>query len=183
MADYFTAEKTVQGGFTEDELKQDTPLFMQWDSRWGHVPYGDSNIGIAGCAPTCLSMVIFALTGNADATPDAIAAYSMENGHYVSGVGTAWSLITEAGKEYGVSISELGLDEDAMKRQLDYGGELILSMRPGDFTTTGHFIVIYDYDENGFFVNDPYSRARSSRQWTYKTLKGQIKNIWVGFAN
>lgn len=52
-------------------------------------------------------------------------------------------------------------------------------MRQGDFTTTGHYILLRGYDENGFFVNDPNRRQNSEKQWSYETLKGQIKNLWA----
>ena len=42
---------------TKKEKKETYPLLIQWDSRWGYIPYGSSNIGISGCGPTCLSMV------------------------------------------------------------------------------------------------------------------------------
>ncbi len=175
------SDGSVTGGFTEAELGMAHPLLMQYDGRWGYYPYGESNIGLAGCGPVCLSMVIFSLTGNEDATPDKLADYSMKNRHYVAGAGTAWSLMTAAPAAYGVSAKELGLDENAMKHLLDQGGMIICAMRPGDFTTTGHFIVIYGYDRDGFLVNDPNSRERSGKTWSFSTLKGQIKNLW-GFT-
>lgn len=178
VAGYPDAEKKATGGFSEEELEAESPLLLQWDSRWGYASYGDSNIGIAGCAPTCLSMVILSLTGNAEATPDALADYSMRNGHYVEGIGTAWTLLSDGAKEYELTVKELGLDEDEMKTCLNRGGLIICSMRPGDFTTTGHFIVLYDYDANGFYVHDPNSRIRSDRQWSFEDIKYQIKNIW-----
>lgn len=172
------SDGSVTGGFTKAELDTEHPLLIQWDDRWGYYPYGESNIGLAGCGPVCLSMVIVSLTRNEDATPDKLADYSMKNGHYVSGTGTAWALMTAAPAAYGVSAKELGLDENAMKRHLNQGGIIICAMRPGDFTTTGHFIVIYGCDEDGFLVNDPNSRERSSKTWSFSTLKGQIKNLW-----
>lgn len=172
------ADGSVKGGFTEAELGTAHPLFMQWDDRWGYYAYGESNIGLAGCGPTCLSMIIFSLTGNKEATPDKLADYSMKNGHYVSGAGTAWSLMTAAPAAYDVSAAELGLDESAMKQLLNQGGMIICAMRPGDFTTTGHFVVIYGYDRDGFLVNDPNSRERSGKSWPFSTLKSQIKNLW-----
>lgn len=178
VAGYPEAEKKADDGFSKEELEADNPLLLQWDRRWGYVPYGDSNIGIAGCAPTCLSMVILSLTGKSEATPDVLADYSMKNGHYVEGIGTAWTLMSEGAKEYGLTVKELGLDEDEMKVCLNRGGLIICSMRPGDFTASGHFIVIYDYDANGFYVNDPNSRVRSDRQWSFEDIKYQIKNIW-----
>ena len=77
------AEKT--GGIRLMEKQEETPLFLQWDSRWGYVPYGQSNIGISGCGPTCLSMVLFSLTRNESLTPDALAGRAMEEGFYVAG--------------------------------------------------------------------------------------------------
>ena len=49
----------MTGGITASEKEQEFPLFLQWDRRWGYESYGDSCIGLAGCGPTCLSMVLF----------------------------------------------------------------------------------------------------------------------------
>ena len=176
---YLTTEHIVTGGFSEEELTEEFPWLLQWDKRWGYVDYGSNNIGVAGCGPTCLSMVILALTGNENATPDKLAEYSEENGHYVKGAGTAWSLMTEGAEAYGLRAEEISLDEKNMQDCLGNGNPIICAMRKGDFTTSGHFIVIYGYDDNGFLVNDPNSTSRSGRQWEFETLRGQIKNLWA----
>lgn len=175
---YLTTEHIAAGGFSAEELREEYPLLLQWDKRWGYVQYGSNNIGVAGCGPTCLSMVILALTGNEEATPDKVAAYSEENGYYVKDAGTAWSLMTEGAEAYGLWAEEIGLDEKIMQDCLDNGNPIICAMRKGDFTTSGHFIVIYGYDENGFWVNDPNSVSRSEIQWDFDTLRRQIKNLW-----
>lgn len=170
----------VSGALTQDEMKQDFPLFLQWDPRWGYGDYGDgSNIGLAGCGPTCLSMALFYLTGNESLTPDKMAEYSMENGYYISGTGTAWALLQDVPEQYGISVSQPKAEEYTMKAALDNGSVIICSMGPGDFTAAGHFIVIYGYDKKGFLVNDPNCVARSRQSWSFSELKGQIKNIWV----
>lgn len=176
---YPDAEHKVNGGITEEEKKQQFPIFLQWDSRWGYAPYGDDNIGLSGCAPTCLSMVIFSLTRDETATPDAIADFSTKGDYYSYGTGTKWTLLTDAAAEYGVTAKELSLDENVMKNRLDKGEMIICSMRAGDFTDGGHFIVIYGYDSKGFWVNDPNSRIRSLESWSYERLRGQIKNLWA----
>ena len=112
-------------------------------------------------------------------TPDKIAEYSMKNGYYVSGTGTAWALLTDVPAEYGVEVSQPGVSEQTMKKALDQGDIIICSMRPGDFTARGHFIVIYGYDENGFQVNDPNCVARSRESWLFEQIGKQIKHIWV----
>ncbi|MDE6626228.1 MAG: C39 family peptidase [Lachnospiraceae bacterium] len=178
VKNYPDAQPVAAGGFSAREREQQYPLFLQWDARWGYVPYGDDNVGLSGCGPACLSMVIFSLTGNENATPDVIAEFSENNGYYVYGEGTSWSLMTDAAAYYGVKTEELSLGEGNMKGYLDGGGMIICSMGPGDFTSSGHFIVIYGYDQDGFLVNDPFSRIRSSRSWSYDTISGQIRSMW-----
>lgn len=179
VKNYPDSEPVVQGGISDEEKAAEHPLFLQWDARWGYVSYGDDNIGLSGCGPACLSMVIFSLTRNESATPDAIAGYSMNMGYYEYGAGTSWNLMTDAAAQYGVMAEGLALSEGIMKEHLDNGHMIICSMGPGDFTTMGHFIVIYGYDQDGFLVNDPYSRIRSNKTWDYDTISGQIRGMWV----
>ncbi len=182
MLDYVKGYPDSQGvsdaKLTKAEKKEDYPLFIQWDKRWGYASYGASSIGISGCGPTCLSMVIYALKENELATPDKVARYSEEQGYYIEGTGTSWELMTEGAAAFGVTGTELSLDENSMKQALDAGHPIICAMRAGDFTAAGHFIVIHGYDKKGFLINDPNSRTRSDKHWTFDDLKGQIKNLW-----
>lgn len=164
---------------TEEEKEQEYPLFLQWDKRWGYEEYGDSYIALSGCGPTTLAMAATALTEDDTITPDRVAKYSMVNGYYVEGTGTAWSLMTDGCENFGIKSDEISLDEYVMKNQLDEGKVIICSMGPGYFTSVGHFIMIYDYNENGFWINDANCIYRSSRQWTYEELKSQIRILWA----
>ena len=175
---YLDSHGVLDAKLTKSEKKEDYPLFIQWDKRWGYASYGTSSIGISGCGPTCLSMVIYGLTENELATPDKVARYSEEQGYYIEGTGTSWELMTDGAAAFGVTGSELSLDESSMKQALDAGHPIICAMRAGDFTAAGHFIMIYGYDKKGFIVNDPNSRTRSEKRWTYEELNGQIKNLW-----
>ena len=184
MADFVSGyqgnEKKASGGLTSLEKDQEFPLFLQWDPRWGYVEYGDdSNIGLSGCGPTCLSMALYYLTGREELTPDKVAAYSMKNGYYISGTGTAWALMTDLPAEYDIGVSQPKAEEYTMKAALDQGCVIICSMGAGDFTSAGHFIVIYGYEQDGFLVNDPNCVARSRKRWSFSELAGQIKNVWV----
>ncbi len=163
---------------TEGEKAQVYPLFLQWDRRWGYKPYGESCIGLAGCGPTCLSMVLFYLTGDASCTPDKVADYGMKNGFYVEGTGTAWALMENV-PFHELKVTKPSLSRTALTGVLDSGYVIICAMGAGDFTTAGHFIVIYGYDEDGFMVNDPNCVARSRERWTYDEIAGQIKSIWA----
>ncbi len=182
MADFVSGypdRNGMTGGITASEKEQEFPLFLQWDRRWGYESYGDSCIGLAGCGPTCLSMVLFYLTGDETHTPDKIAAYSMENGYYVEGTGTSWGLMEDVPKLYGIKVSSVSSTVNNMRAVLDNGGIIICAMGKGDFTTSGHYIVIYGYDNEGFMVNDPNCAARSGRRWTFSEIENQIKSIWV----
>lgn len=176
---FFDANKDNIGSFSKDELEQNNPLFIQWDDRWGYADYGDSIMAVSGCGPTCLSMAVASLTKNADATPYAVAQFSYENGYYVSNNGTSWTLISEGAQHYGLSSRTLPLHKPSLTQALDQGNVLILAMGPGHFTSIGHYIVVYDYDEDGFYVNDPNSRERSEKVWSFKEISDEIRNIWA----
>lgn len=162
---------------TEDVEEGEVPLLLQWDKRWGYDNYGDKLIGAAGCGPTCMSMAYIYLTGDTEKNPREMAEFANENG-YNTEAGTKWDFFTEGATILGLEGSEMSVTEDGMKAALDYGNVIICSMKPGDFTKGGHFIVIRGYDRNGFWVNDPNSRINSEKQWDYDTLRYQIKGAW-----
>ncbi len=168
---------TVEDLYKEGEM----PLFIQWDDRWGYYSYGDDVLGLSGCGPTCLSMVIVALTGKNQYTPTAIADFATENGYYVANTGTAWALFSEGVKKLGLKSRTIGKNENEMKGALDKGEILILSMGPGIFTTGGHYIVVYDYNKNTgeFIIKDPNSVIRTNTTYKLSEFKEQIKNIWA----
>ena len=176
---YLTSDGSTNGNFTDEEQPEDFPLLLQWDIRWGYMPYGtNGTLGSSGCGPTCLSMAVFYLTGNRECTPDVIAQYSLDEGHYVEGVGTAWALLDNYPTEFGLTVTHPALSDENLKAHLDKGNILICSVRPGDFTSEGHFIVIYGYDENGYKINDPKCVYRSRLSWTYEQIQDDIKRVW-----
>lgn len=180
VSGYTGTEDRARGGLTEAEKAAEYPLFLQWDPRWGYVKYGKGScIALSGCGPTCLAMAMFYLTGDESFTPDAMAAYSMKNDHYVPGVGTAWALLTELPPLYGVKVGEPGIAEKELQKALDGGKVLICSMQAGDFTAGGHFVVVYGYDGEGFLVNDPNCVARSLRRWTWEEIGDQVRHVWA----
>lgn len=154
------------------------PLFLQWDMRWGYEVYGSDVIGITGCGPTCLAMVGYYLTRDSYFTPEKVAQFALENGYYVDGNGSSWTLISEGAEKLGLTVEELPLGKQSMMNALNAGNPIILAMGPGDFTTTGHYIVLAGVEDGLFIVNDPNSKARSERLWSYDEIQNQIRNIW-----
>ncbi len=154
------------------------PLLIQWDERWGYYKYGETSIAVEGCGPTALAMVISGLTGNNKVTPTKVADFSLKNGYYVNGTGTSWDLMTKGAEAFGLTVKEIPLAKNTIYNALENEHPIICSMRPGDFTRTGHFIVLVGIENGKIKVNDPNSKKRSSKLWTYEELKPQIKNLW-----
>jgi hypothetical protein len=162
------------------EAQSDTvPLIMQWDERWGYVEYGSGMIGYTGCGPTCLSMVVLYFTSDPQYTPLYMADMAVEKGYCVAGNGTSWTMMAEGPSNFGLTSTELPMVEKKMTDALDEGKLIILNLGPGDFTTTGHYIVVTGYTDEGFTVNDPNSRERSAKTWTFQRLENQVKNLWA----
>ena len=155
------------------------PLLIQWDERWGYGEYAGELMGLSGCGPTCLSMVCIQLLQDASYTPQYVAAFAEENGYAVKGNGSAWSLISEGGKKLGLDVTEIPLDEGRIIRNLEVGNPIICVMGPGDFTTSGHFIVLTEYADGYVKVNDPNSPTRSQKPWKLTDIMPQMNNLWV----
>lgn len=172
--DYIGKPIDLSGEYRQGQV----PTLFQWDRRWGYDAYGEENIGLAGCGPTCLSMAYIYLTGDTTKNPREMAEFAEENGYY-TGEGTSWSLWTEGAAKLGLSGGEISLDESIMENRLDEGQVIVCSMAPGDFTTTGHFILVRGYGKDGFYVNDPNRKANCEKTWDFETLQGQIKCLWA----
>lgn len=182
MTDYVVNYLDKKGTVTTDNIgkvkKGEFPLLLQYDTRWGYGKYGDSVIAISGCGPTVISMVIAGLTGDNSITPYDVAKYSEGNGYYDPLAGTSWSLFTEGVLEYGIKGTTISLSKSIMISELENGHPIVCSMRKGDFTTTGHIILITGVKDGKFIVNDPNSKERSQKLWNYETLEPQIRNLW-----
>lgn len=161
-----------------DVVQGQFPLLLQWAARWGYVRYGDDLLAVTGCGPTCLAMAAAGLTGDNTITPAAVAEQAQRDGYWVDGV-TSWGLMTDGCRAWGLVSEELPLTETAVTGALDEGRPIICSVRPGDFTTTGHFILLAGLEEEGIRVNDPNSPQNSDRLWTYEELEPQIRNLWA----
>lgn len=164
---------------TEEVVRGKIPLFIQWDKRWGYIPYGNSIVGIGGCGPVCLSMVLMGLTGDTRYDPAWMASYSEINGYWVEGVGTSWELMGKGAEELGLISERLPLQWEVIRSRLSRGNPVICSMKPGDFTYKGHFIVLTGISKEGkLTLCDPNSRINSRKKWDPHQVLGQMKSAW-----
>ena len=165
---------------SEEVTKGEIPLFLQWDERWGYETYGGDFLAVTGCGPTCLSMVVCGLTGDIKWNPYEVAKWAEAQGYYVEGSGSAWDLMVSGAEHFGLASEELVFDEGHILAALESGIPIVCAMRPGDFTTGGHFLVLTGVDEKGeIHLNDPNSPEKSAQSWKLEELMPQIKNLWM----
>lgn len=164
---------------TSKEKEQRVPALYQWDDRWGYKSLGNSVIGLAGCGPTSLSMALIALTGDDTLTPDVIAQYADQNGYYINNRGSSWNLFTEGAEHFGVKGRAIPVTEKNIISELKKGHIVIAGMQNGTFTTGGHILVIRDYMNGSFLINDPNNRDFSSRIWSYDELSASMSSCWT----
>ncbi len=163
---------------TDAELSADIPLLMQWDERWGFEDYGSYNIGISGCGPTCLSMILIGFTKNEQLNPLYLADYAMSHNYYLKGTGTKWAFFSDVAQLYGITCNELSVTEEDIIGELEKGHPVICSMRRGQFTRAGHFIVLTGINNDVITINDPNSLALSQKEWDFYDIRSEIAHAW-----
>lgn len=164
---------------SEYEKCETIPLFMQWDRRWGYMDYGSSVAGLTGCGPVSLSMVVYYFTRDPAASPDNMIRFALDEGYCVTGRGTAWSLMDEGARQWGLHSYFTAASWDLIAENLEKGNPIICLMDPGDFTTVGHFLVMTGLEDGLIRVNDPNSYANSEKLWDYDDIGDQIACMWI----
>lgn len=155
------------------------PKLYQWDHRWGYSMYGDKEMGLTACGPTCLSMVCMYYYQDATYTPRYVANLAQYFGYYTVGVGTEWSLMSEGARKLGLQVYTISPNATLVMESLKAGNLVILAMGPGVFTDNGHFILLTGVEDGLAVIHDPNSRTNSSQLWDLYSVADQIQNAWV----
>ena len=155
------------------------PHIYQIDPAWSELPYAGGTIRQNGCGPTCLTMVYIFKTGQTDMTPVDMCALS-EAGNYAPTGATEWSFMTSGAWQLGLNGTQLYNDRDSMAQALHSGAPIIAAVRPGTFTSVGHYIVLYGIDDaDQIGVYDPNSPSRSARRWGVVEVLNEIEAMWA----
>lgn len=182
VADYPEKKGTdYDGDLSDEDISNRVPKLLQWDTRWGYQNYGDDIIAITGCAPTCLAMVLYYFLHDAEITPAVIANDSMSLGLYERGAGTSWQIFHVIASAVGIGCYQNDdVTASVIKDELKGGNKIIMSMNPGDFTATGHFIVLAGINDDGTIeVHDPNSKKRTEKPWKANVLAEQARAMFV----
>lgn len=157
-------------------LGRKTPYYVQWDNRWAYDEIIENEtIGISGCGPTSMAMVLSRLLKDKKINPRII---SQDAKNYMTHEGISWSFFKNESDKYDIKTKEIKNDEKEIINSLRKG-PIIVSVRHGYFTTGGHIIVIDSYENGKLLINDPNSVKNSKLNWYYDDIKDQIANVWA----
>ena len=155
------------------------PHLYQRDIAWADAPYAGGTVAANACGPTCMTMVYIYLTGSTAYDPASMSAFADANNYAPTGA-TEWRFMTEGAAQLGIKGWMVNPTRAAITAELEAGHPVILSVRPGDFTTVGHFIVLAGIDERGMVtVHDPNSVMNSITKWGIATLCNQAAMAWA----
>ena len=144
--------------------------------------YGNgTTIASAGSGPTAMAMVVATLTDK-EITPVDAANWSLDHGYRCYGNGTYWSYFDAYAKANGLSCTQTNVNGSSIMSSLKAGDPVIVSVGPGTYTDSGHFVVLTGLTNDGkVSIIDPNSRIKSestydldlflregTQQWTIK---------------
>ena len=178
---------------TEDKYKMIKPVdYKQNDSKWGGLSYAvdgeKSTIKSAGCGPTSLADVLATIV-SPYIDPVTLAAWARYHNYKVKNSGTSYSFFEPCAKAYGVKVSRLNTSNvysipwngvhDKALAELQNGNWLIACMGKGNWTSSGHYVVAYGYENGYVYINDPASTKASRAKNTWELFKSQVKYYWA----
>lgn len=152
------------------KYEKEVKYFNQEDERWTNFPYktSDNPLGKTGCGVTAMAMIQSTMKG-LDINPIEMAEYSIENGHCDNN--TTIEFFDEVIKDerYKLNLQKLnGDDISKVKRLLSDGKHIAVAlMRPGDFTTEGHYLVLYGIETiNGINYFNALDSNKDNKNYT-----------------
>lgn len=143
------------------------PDFKQYDSRWAKKMYsshGDKKqtMRSSGCGPTAMADIV-AEWWDKDATPWTLAQKSLEWGTRTYDSGTSSTFFRKCHEYYGGKY-QTSSSMDTLKQCLREGGYVVACMGKGYWTSGGHYICVWKYDDDYIYANDPASSSRKRQK-------------------
>lgn len=165
--------------------------YLQTDPRWKNKDYsakGESTtIGASGCGPTAAAMLIETLTGKTFTPVDA-CKWSLEHGYKAVNQGTYYAYFSPQFAAHGINCYQLSWTNvyhnptssihDKAFELLNQGYYLIALMKKGNWTSGGHFVVVW-WEDNKVRINDPASTKDSRVNGDINAFRNEAAYYWV----
>lgn len=166
--------------------------YLQTDPKWKNYNYSakgeKKTIGSSGCGVTAAAMVIATLKDK-NVTPVTTAEWSMAHGYKALNQGTYYTYFVPQFKQYGITCRQLNSSNLYSKfsssahtealNALKNGNWVIAVMGKGHWTSSGHFILLYKYENGYVYINDPASTKADRIKNTWDLFAKQVKYMWV----
>lgn len=126
-----------------------------------------------------MAMVLDYYVEDDEVTPDEIAEYALWRGYRTASQGTSWGLFSAVAADYGLEFLQTSSRQKAKQWMLEKEDALIIcSMAPGLWTNNGHFIVIWQIQDDMVYINDPASAAEERLYNSFDYLAQQCKQYF-----
>lgn len=165
--------------------------YLQTDPRWKNKDYSAkgeyTTIGASGCGPTAAAMLIETLTGKTFTPVDA-CKWSLEHGYKAANQGTYYAYFAPQFAAHGINCYQLSWTNvyhnpkssihDKAFELLNQGYYLIALMKRGNWTSGGHFVVVW-WEDNKVRINDPASTRENRVNGDINTFRNEAAYYWV----
>ena len=166
--------------------------YLQTDPRWGSLDYSapgeKTTIAASGCGPTAMAMVL-ATWADPSVTPKTECAWALAHGYKAPRQGTYYGYFEAAGARYGLRVTRLNYTSlygnatsayhAQVKDALDRGELVIACMGPGNWTRSGHYVLVWGIHGDTIYINDPASTKAARTKGSYSLFKQQVKYYWT----
>lgn len=122
-------------------------------------------------------------------TPKSECAWALRNGYKCLGSGTYYSYFVPAARRYGLKCTMLngasiyGNSKSPYHAQakaaVDRGDLVIACMGKGNWTRSGHYVLVWQISGDTIYINDPASTKTSRTRGSYSLFKSQVKYYWT----
>lgn len=186
--DMFAAGQAAEGG---PKMNKKPVSFLQTDKQWASKPYRvkgeNATIGDSGCGPTAAAMLLSTMTGK-NITPEDTCKWSVNHGYKALGNGTYYAYFAPQFAAYGIKCWQLNwvnayhnakaTSFDEAVKYLKQGYYAIALMKKGNWTGSGHFVVLWWADDK-VRINDPASTRDNRVNGNLATFKNEAAYFWI----
>lgn len=133
--------------------------------------------------------MVIATLKDKNVTPVTTAEWSMAHGYKALNQGTYYTYFVPQFKQYGITCRQLnssnlyGKSSSSAHTEalnaLKNGNWVIAVMGKGHWTSAGHFILLYKYENGYVYINDPASTKADRIKNTWDLFATQVKYMWV----
>lgn len=166
--------------------------YLQTDPKWKNYNYSAKGerktIGSSGCGVVVAAMVVATLKDK-NVTPVITAEWSMSHGYKALNQGTYYTYFIPQFAQYGITCKRLNQSNLYGQSSSNYhtealsalknGNWVIACMGKGTWTNSGHFILLYKYENGYVYINDPASTKANRIKNTWNLFAKQIKYLWI----